>query len=335
MSEILGIAREHLKKVKKSGPDDVMAICPFHRKADGQEEREGSFSMSIRTGLWYCHSCHEKGNLKKFLTNIGVSTFIIENRYKFVLEETEKYRPRPLDPLRPGPLVSVEEPLEESWLGLFDKCPTSLVEDDGFPEEILREFDVGFDDKNQRITFPLRDGAGRLIGISGRAVDRWVKPRFKVYDTEYGAWGLPSRTTEKRKLLWNVHTVFRRLREHPEDQYVVLVEGFKACMRVRQAGIFNVVAGLGSYLAPEQKWLLERMGVPVYVMFDNDAAGLNGRLYACDTLAKSTLVHLVEYDYDVQQPSDLTLEEICDAFFEAPPFLSWYIEKLQQLREEG
>lgn len=307
-----------------------MAICPFHRKANGQEENTGSFSMSIRTGLWYCHSCHEKGRLRKFLVDVGVSAVELEHRYKVVLEDAAKSLPLPPDPLRPTPIVNVNTPLEESWLGLFDNCPVALVEEDGFPEALLQQLDIGFDEKHQRITFPLRDWKGALIGISGRALGR-KSPRYKVYDREYLAWGLPNRTTEKRKILWNADRVLARLKEHPEERYVVVVEGFKACLRVLQAGLHNAVALLGSYLSVEQLWILEKMGVPVYVMLDNNEAGLVGRMHACHTLMKSLPVRLVEYNYNISQPSDLTPEEICDAFFEAPLYTSWYIEQLQQL----
>ena len=54
---ILELARTRLQKVKKSGPENIMAICPFHRKSDGSEEHNGSFSMNKYNGLWYCHSC--------------------------------------------------------------------------------------------------------------------------------------------------------------------------------------------------------------------------------------------------------------------------------------
>lgn len=329
MNEIEQIARAHLRRVKKSGPVDVMAICPFHRKADGSEERQGSFSISTQTGLWYCHSCHEKGNLRKFLTNIGVTTFVIENRYRFVIEDAERNRAPAPDPLRPTPITNVDIPLEESWLGLFDHCPLALVEE-GFPEDLLRRLDIGFDQKHERITFPLRDWKGTLIGISGRAIHDRQQPRYKVYDWEYADWNLPQRTTEKRKLLWNADRVMKQLRDNPEERYVVAVEGFKACMRVMQAGL-NCVALLGSYLSLEQQWVFEKMGVEVYVMLDNNAAGLNGRMYACKELSKSLPVRIVEYDYDIDQPSDLTPEQICDAFFDAPTYASWYINQVSQL----
>jgi DNA primase len=241
--EILQIAHQYLKKVKRSGNEDVMAICPFHRKADGSEERGPSFALSIHSGLWYCHSCHARGNLYTFLRDMGVSRLDLELRYKATIEEAEKYAPKKFDPM--NPVEAVIEPLAESFLGLFDQCPQLLL-DEGYPEELLRQFDIGFDEKHQRITFPLRDYRGRLVGISGRAVGGAL-PRYKVYDKEYVDFGLPERKTEKRALLWNVdHVIPRLMHDHLGVEPVVIVEGFKAVMRVAQAGISDVVGLLGS-----------------------------------------------------------------------------------------
>ena len=46
------LAKQYLSGVKPSGNENLMAICPFHRKADGSFERHGSFAMNTTTGLW-------------------------------------------------------------------------------------------------------------------------------------------------------------------------------------------------------------------------------------------------------------------------------------------
>ena len=70
--QVLEAAQRHLKRVSRSGSENIMAICPFHRKRDGSEETSPSFSMSLTKGVYYCHSCHERGTFKKFLTQMGV-----------------------------------------------------------------------------------------------------------------------------------------------------------------------------------------------------------------------------------------------------------------------
>lgn len=314
--EVLEIAKRYLKKVKRSGPTNIMAVCPFHQsRKHGGEEHSPSFTMSLTQGLYYCFACHARGTLRKFLVEVGLPRARVDD-YQELFTELDKYKPKPPDPLRPEEIVS--EPLPEGFLGLFDYCPTDLLKE-GFQEETLRSFDVGYDSLHDRITYPLRDENGQLIGISGRSLDG-SGSRYKVYDTEYTEWGLPERKTKKGGILWNAHNVMPELYFSKADMLVV-VEGFKACMWVHQAGIRNVVALLGSFMSRPQQWLIERTGAEVYVMLDNDEAGLNGRKVVASELAKSLSVRLVEYN--APQPSDLTPDELETALATAPDYYRW------------
>jgi DNA primase len=327
-STILDIAHEHLRRVKPSGNENIMAVCPFHSKANGQDEKNPSFSMNIYSGLWYCHSCHCRGNLYTFLRDLGMPRADIEFHFKDALEEAAKWLPA--KPYTMNPIEPVKgEPLEESFLGLFDFCPQLLI-DEGFSQEVLRKFDIGFDEKHMRITFPLRDLRGRLVGISGRSVNG-TEPRYKVYDWEYKDFGLPERRTEKRALLYNAHSILPQfaLEHDPGSRYVVVVEGFKATLRVAQAGIHNVVALLGSYMANEQQWVIERLGCPVLLMLDNNDAGRRGQLDAGKRLVKS-IPRLYVVGYSTPQPSDLHLQAIPDALLGAQPFVSWFLQQSLQ-----
>jgi DNA primase len=319
---ILQIAQQHLRKVKRTGNENVMGLCPFHRKADGSEERDPSFAINIFSGLWYCHSCHLRGNLYTFLRDVGIPRASIDFYYKSAIEDAERYAPPRPDPLHP--IEPTKEPLAESLLGLFDMCPQLLL-DEGFDETLLRQFDVGFDEAHMRITFPLRNVQGKLVGISGRTVVD-ATPRYKVYDKEYLDFGLPSRETQKRALLWNAHNVITQLafETDPGERYVVVTEGFKSTMRVVQGGVGNAVGLLGSYMSTEQHWLLERLGCPILLMFDNNEAGRSGQLDAALRLVK-TVPRLFIVEYNAGQPSDLSTSAIPHALLGAQPFATWFV----------
>jgi DNA primase len=323
MNDILQLAHQHLRKVKPSGPEDIMAVCPFHRKMDGSEEKNPSFSMNVYSGLWYCHSCHCRGNLYTFLRDIGLGRTEI-SVYQYILDEAAKYAPPKYNPLHiVEPTTDV---LPDSFLGLFDLCPNLLLEE-GFPEDLLRKFDIGYDAKHKRITFPLRDRQGRLVGISGRAVDGQV-PRYKVYDWEYKDFGMPERSTQKRVLLWNAHNVLPPLlfEKDRDSLYIVVVEGFKAVMRVAQAGISNVVGLLGSYLSEEQKQFIDNTGCTVILMLDNNDAGLRGQRDAGQRLVR-TVPSLYVATYDASQPSELQPSAIIDALLGAQLFTTWIAQQ--------
>ncbi len=306
-----------------------MAICPFHVKSDGTPERKPSFAMNLSSGLYFCHACHAKGNLFTFLRDVGLSRSVIENQYRFLINQTQRFMPATPDPLKP--IVFELPQVDEAVLGLLDYCPIELV-NAGFSPKTLQHFEVGYDRWHLRITYPLRDLKGRLVGISGRNPSGGA-PKYKVYTQEYTTWGIPpAAEPDKRAILWNADKVYPEVYfGRPNDSVVVVVEGFKACMWVYQAGITNVVALLGTYLSWEHKWLLERLGSPVYLFLDNDSPGRSGTIKAADALAGSLPVHVVNYpdrlsEVEEAQPDDCLPEEVLEQVASAPSYLKWLMQ---------
>lgn len=319
-AEVVSAINQYLTGIRSSGPDNILAVCPFHRHADGSPERTPSFAMSLVTGLYICHSCKEKGNLRQFLVSMGVSHLTISKQYGLLLDYLRKQTPPKKLPVQ---LPEAEtEPLPEDLLGVFDHVPLDLV-NKGFSEKTIRAFDVGFDLHNMRITFPLRDLKGRLVGISGRSVTNDAR-RFKVYDKEYAHWGIPVRRTSLYGILWNVDRLYAET-YFGVGKSIIVVEGYKACMWVHQAGIRNVVALCGSYLNEGQRWILEHLGAPVYLMLDNDKAGKEGTKHAARLLTRSLPVYIIRYN--ATQPDALPEQEIPKAIEAALDAHLWMIEE--------
>lgn len=334
--EVKELANQHLRHIRPSGPDNIIALCPFH------EESQPSFAMSLSKGLYICYSCGAKGNLYTFLRDLGIPKQLIRLKYQLLLEAAAKNMPP--EPSALSASILEENPIEESFLGLFDYCPKALL-DAGFTEETLSHFDVGFDMTHMRITYPLRDMRGQLMGISGRAVQD-IYPKYKTYGEEYKTWGMPHRDLDKRKVLWNLHEIYPSLYFNSVPGEVVLVEGFKACMWVWQSGIQNTVALLGNYLSWEHRLMLERLGATIYLFLDNNIWGTKGAVRAGDVLSKSTRVRVIQYperlaDEEKAQPDNLTPDELFAAKETAPDYMlvagdmkrrieRWHTEKIQQ-----
>lgn len=331
VEDVLTLATRYLHGVRKTGNQNVMAYCPFH-----DNHHTPAFCLSLVSGLWICFSCKRTGNLEQLLRDLGVPGSAIHAQYRYVIEEAAQHRAPRFDPLRPQ--VVSEEPLPEGFLGLFDMCPIALL-DEGFSPSVLQSFDIGFDLVHHRITFPLRDLKGNLVGISGRTVIG-DGSRYKVYDTEYEHWQLPRRDAQKDKsaaVLWNAHSIYKEVFNR-SDAAVVLVEGFKACMWLTQLGVANVVALMGSYMSDRQRWLLERLGATVYIMLDNDDAGEKamcgftdprGRFHPGipEQLSRSLPVRVAQYNKQKNQPSDLTQDEVVDALQQAKDYHLWAVER--------
>jgi len=327
-SEIMTVAQTYLQKVRPSGPENVMAICPFHIHPDGSEESHPSFAMSLVKGVYFCHACQSTGNLQQFFRQLGMPRDQIQRRYSVLIDEVRKNLPSQPDPLRPD--VYNETPIEEAFLGLLDYCPLPLLEA-GFEESTLHHFEVGYDQWHQKITHPIRDVKGQLVGLSGRTLrEEW--PKYKIYDTEYQTWGLPPRLGWNRKnVLYNAHEVIPAAEfRSPKDVLIVVVEGFKACMWVWQSGIKSVVALVGTYLSREQRWMLERLGGKVYLFLDNNEPGMVGIVKAGDALLPGLQgdVYVVEYperlaDDSHAQPDSLTADEVREQVKSAPTYTQW------------
>jgi DNA primase len=130
-----------------------------------------------------------------------------------------------------------------------------------------------------------------------------MEMQYKVYKEEYRTWDLPPYETDKSLLLWNAHKVLT----NPGP--LVIVEGFKGCMWVHQAGIPNVVALMTKYMSWAQRWLIQKHGRPFVLMLDNDDAGIQGTMDISKSLAEvSPLVRIVDYDED--QPTDVPIQYI-------------------------
>lgn len=305
-------AHQYLKKARMAGPNNVIALCPFHQDASP------SFAMNIHNGLYICYACGAKGNFRTFLKGMGLSKNDIDLHYGKTLEDLKRNTPPPPDPNLPTVTYDEHERPPEDLLGLFHvrdddelKHVANKVLELDLDLLTLRRFEVGVDKKHNRVTFPLRDLRGNFVGVSGRAMSSDQSPRYKVYREEYKTWGLPAYDTDKSHLLWNAHRVYPEVvsRTLPQGESIVVVEGFKGAMWLSQAGVPNVVALMTKTLSWTQRWILLRFGGPYTLMLDNDEAGMEGTVYVSSELQKTCgSVRVVEYEQ--RQPTDVPLEDI-------------------------
>lgn len=324
-----------LLRGNKTGSGEYTAICPFHVKEDGTRERSPSFSVNLTTGLFFCHSCHMSGGLRTLLRNLEVSPWLIVNAYEPLIRAANANigsEVKACNPLRPKAFDA--NPITEGLLGLFDSDVTSLLP--SFREDALKFFDVGWDSTHRRITYPIRDLKGDLTAISGRAVDDDNKPRYKVYDKEYQAWGLPNREGWlKGTVIWNSHNVLPLTKmSKPGESWIVVVEGFKAAMHVWQCGYPNVVALLGSHLTEDQRWILEHFGARVLLFLDNNSPGRVGQFHTGTVLSEALSVWVIEYPerlkgVDGAQPDMLSLEEVWQQVANPISFNQWFLDNPQ------
>ena len=267
MRSVEEVVSPFLRQMRPSGSEGIRATCPIcsHKR---------TFLLSVSRGTFICFSCQNKGGLPRLLSLLGLGREEIDHRLKGVSLEKPK-----------GFVVAKQSNvLPEYVLGAFEVFPKPLLRL-GFSEEIIKKHDVGFDRNKCRITFPIRDFLGRLIAVSGRAYPDGVSPRYLVYHHDFTGI-VPSYTPENRAHLYGIDSVYSSKYMNPDNEDpVILVEGYKACLWMRQHGFENTVALQGSTMSLGQETMLARLRGKKIVFLDNEAGksypGKNGR---CDAI---------------------------------------------------
>ncbi len=120
-----------------------------------------------------------------------------------------------------------------------------------------------YDMFTRRITFPLWDKDGNIIGFSAR-IYRGEKDTSKYVNSR------ETKLFKKGETLYNYHharDVAKR------EKQIIVVEGFMDAIRLSVNGIKNVVALQGTALTKDQINLLKKLRVNVILCLDNDSAG--------------------------------------------------------------
>ncbi len=134
-----------------------------------------------------------------------------------------------------------------------------------------------YDMFSRRITFPLWDKDGNIVGFSAR-VYRGEKDVSKYMNSR------ESKIFKKGETLYNYHnakTIAKREKE------IIVVEGFMDAIRIASIGLKNVVALQGTAMTNEQIQLLKKLRVKVILCLDNDNAGLTATLNNGEELVKN------------------------------------------------
>ncbi|MGO8718238.1 MAG: DNA primase [Acidobacteriaceae bacterium] len=135
----------------------------------------------------------------------------------------------------------------------------------------------------KRITFPIRNEAGRVIAFTARALDNDEKAGPKYLNSPE----TPLYT--KGQVLFNLDKAKQAVRQF---EFALLVEGQMDCISVYMAGITNVLATSGTAFTEAQVRLLARHTRQVVVNFDPDTAGANA--------AEKSIALLIEEGFSVK-----------------------------------
>lgn len=137
-----------------------------------------------------------------------------------------------------------------------------------------------YDRFRSRITFPIRDITGRVIGFGGRSLDESLPKYINSPETPIYVKGK------------NLYGLDKAKEEIKREDGVIIVEGYLDAIRLHQAGIRHVVATLGTALTPSHLEMIKRFTQKVYLVFDPDPAGIRAAI--------RTIGLFIDYDIRAQ-----------------------------------
>ena len=179
----------------------------------------------------------------------------------------------------------------ESWDALIrhlaqkGRAPQDLI-----AAGLVSERDSGgvYDRFRNRITIPIRDALGKMVGFGARILNPEDQPKF-----------LNSPQTvlfDKGRLLYALDQARKPIRAL--DQ-VVIVEGYLDAIALHQAGFNNAVSPMGTALTEDQLRMLKRFTRRIVLALDPDAAGQKATLRGLE-IARQAMDHTTELAFDAR-----------------------------------
>jgi DNA primase len=298
-AELVGARTE----LKRSGVNRLQGLCPFH------EERTPSFGIDPTEKLYYCFGCQAGGDVFKFVMETEGLDFTgalewLAERYRVPLErEAEDPREAASREARERLLALLERTaawyVRLLWESKEAEPAREYLRGRGLDEGALREYRVGWapeawdrvvtastragftqeellaaglaqrarsgnliDRFHGRITFPLADVRGHVLGFGARAMKPDQTPKY-LNTSE-------SELFHKSRIVYGADLARAAAAKAGR---VVLVEGYTDVIALRQAGVPEAVASMGTALTEAQVDAIARLAPRALFCQDPDAAG--------------------------------------------------------------
>lgn len=274
----------------KLGQDNIMVTCPFHKNG---QEKKASCGISIKDGTVHCFTC---GTVKSFTQMLSYCLGYNDNGEKglsWIINNVEydklEQRSLPFNLNREKEEITyVSEQELDSYRYyhqyMFDRKLT---------KEVIEKFDVGFDIKNNSVTFPVRDINGRTLFIARRRVD------YKYFNYPSGV----------LKPLYGVYEM------NKSDKSIILCESIFNCLTCYVYG--KEALALNGTGSKEQIEQISKLNVrSIYLGLDNDEAGNRGSIRIYEKLKNRFIFYRMIFPVG-KDINDLNKEEFENIYYNA------------------
>lgn len=265
----LGVLEKEGVEFRKVGREAV-TLCPWHNDSNP------SLTISDDKGFCFCFVCQTGNDSIGFIqAKCGLSfaeaieKIAISNEIPVIYENIDpelaaKEAHRKAEIL--GQLCRQQENFRSLLKDQRAQRIRDFLDERAILPSTSRYFGLGYSNQgffSDRITIPIHDHIGNLIGFTGRVTREGEKPKYK--NTESNEY------FDKSRIVFNEHRAAKFIKESGS---VVFVEGHFDVISLYQAGIRNVVAMQGT--APPNEAVISRLSRKTkrfILCYDSDEGG--------------------------------------------------------------
>lgn len=274
----------------RHGDAEYKTQCPFPELHEGGTDNNPSFTVNLETGVYYCNTCHSKGNIHTYYK----SKYHVSSKEAWFFFGDALGLPRPDGEELYSDVIDPEIALKyhHDLMTMGGSNLEYLLNERCLTIDAIERFQIGWN--GERYTIPIYDEKYNLVNI--RLYTRMpVDGRQKVinYRDENGY-------TYGRVRLYGIENIAQ------EVPYVVVAEGEldRICCEAHGIPAVTSTAGAGSW---ERSWtaLFKNVG-KVYSCYDNDTAGVNAGAKLLRRLSGITEVAILQWPDGFKNKGDIT-----------------------------
>ena len=350
-ADIVDIISSYIE-LRKNGAN-YLGICPFH------QDKNPSMSVSSVKGFYHCFACGAGGDVFKFVQDYERLSFSeavekVAHLSNFSLRYTDAKSYK-----NDRSLKNILPLLNSFYKNSLSKHKQALnyLYSRGLNDEDIRKFELGFapnsneslellkreqisladalavgavklgEDKNyyaafsRRISFPIYDMKGFLVGFGGRIIDDSQRAKY---------------LNSAQNIFFDKSRIFYALNlakdEIKRKKQIIICEGYLDVIAFHKIGLNNAVAVLGTALTPLHINIIKKLEAEVLLCFDSDNAGLNAATKSSFLLSLAKIdgkVCFVKGGKDVAELVFSSQEKkVFEIFDEGFSFVEFYIRRL-------
>lgn len=149
---------------------NIQTNCPFHK---GGQEKKPSFGINVDDGRCHCFTCGWSGSISELISELNgrqdageFGTSWLLKRFNSVEIETRQEIPLSFrNEVTPEANYISEETLDSY------RYIHPYMYQRGLTDELIEQFDIGYDCESQCITFPVWDLKGNCVFVAKRSVN--------------------------------------------------------------------------------------------------------------------------------------------------------------------